>query len=125
MWQGRYKSFIVQKDEHLLTVVRYIEANPVRAQLSESAKSWVWSSHAHRTEGAKGRLLDDLPILLPSAWTEYVDTPMTDAEIERLRICVNRQSPYGKHDWQEKLCKDLGLESTIRPRGRPLKQGQK
>ena len=98
VWQGRYKSFIVQEDEHLITIVRYIEANPVRARLSESAKSWVWSSHGRPVKGVKGELLDDLPILLPASWTEYVDTPMTDGEIERLRICLNRQAPYGKED---------------------------
>ena len=45
LWQGRYKSFIVQDNEHLLTVARYIEGNPVRAMLSPSAAQWPWSSH--------------------------------------------------------------------------------
>jgi len=122
IWQGRYKSFIVQKDEHLLTVVRYIEGNPVRAQLCDSAKSWAWSSHVYRNEGTNAHLLDNLPIPLPGSWTKYVDTPMTDPEVERLRMSIKRLSPYGKRDWQVKVCKDFGLESTMRPRGRPMKK---
>ena len=45
LWQGRYKSFSIEDDKQLLTVVRYIEGNPVRANLVESASGWVWSSH--------------------------------------------------------------------------------
>ena len=41
LWQGRYKSFSIEDDEQLLTVVRYVEGNPVRANLVESATGWV------------------------------------------------------------------------------------
>jgi putative transposase len=69
IWQGRYKSFIVQKDDHLLTVVRYIEGNPVRARLCDSVKSWPWSSHASRKNDIEALSVDDLPIPLPCSWT--------------------------------------------------------
>ena len=42
IWQGRFKSFIVQEDIHLLMVLRYVEGNPVRAGLVNSAKEWLW-----------------------------------------------------------------------------------
>ncbi len=125
VWQGRYKSFIVQKDEHLLTVARYIEGNPVRAQLTESAKGWQWSSHIERISEKEGNVLTGLPIPLPINWTEYVDQALTTGEIERLRKSINRQSPYGNDNWIEKLCNELGLESTIRQRGRPKKDRKK
>ena len=96
VWQGRYKSFIVQEDDHLLTVLRYVEGNPVRAHLVESAKSWRWSSHRARAAGKSANNLSDLPVLLPTNWTEYIDTPMTSSEVERLRRSVNRQAPFGK-----------------------------
>ena len=44
VWQGRYKSFPVQRDEHLITVLRYVLQNPVRAGLSSTAHEWQWSS---------------------------------------------------------------------------------
>ncbi|MBV5328193.1 MAG: hypothetical protein JZU65_11240 [Chlorobium sp.] len=53
------------------------------------------------------------------AWTEYVDTPLTDVEIEKVRTSVNRQSPFGSAEWQQQTIARLGLESTVRRRGRP------
>jgi putative transposase len=117
VWQGRYKSFIVQDNDHLLTVARYIEANPVRAGLAETAVQWPWSSHAARCIVTDGIHPDTLPISLPEDWTSYVDTPLTDAEIEKLRNSVNRQTPFGKEDWKKELCGKMGLESTVWPRG--------
>lgn len=119
VWQGRYKSFIVQDDDHLLTVVRYIEANPVRAEMTASAKDWQWSSHTERVAETNRRILAALPNTLPANWTQYVDTAMTSSEIERLRRSVNRQAPYGDDQWADMICKACGLESTRRERGRP------
>jgi putative transposase len=100
-----------------LTVARYIEANPVRAGLSESATHWLWSSHATRGAGTDGVHPDSFPIPLSDDWSSYVDTPLTDTEIEKLRNSVNRQTPYGKEDWRDELCGKMGLESTVRSRG--------
>lgn len=44
IWQGRFKSFIVQQDDHLLAAMRYVEGNPVRAGMVPSARQWPWSS---------------------------------------------------------------------------------
>src|SRR5579864_6452537 len=46
VWQGRFRAFPIQEDDHLLTVLRYIERNPVRAGLVEQAQDWRWSSAA-------------------------------------------------------------------------------
>ena len=51
VWQGRFKSFGIQDDNHFITVARYVEGNPVRAGLVESAIDWCWSSHRERFEG--------------------------------------------------------------------------
>ena len=122
VWQGRYKSFIIQRDRHLLTVLRYVEGNPVRAGLVDSAKKWLWSSH-RETSGIKSCLLiDEIPVELPEDWESYVDGPLTEEELERLRQGVNRQAPYGSPDWQVRISREHGLESTLRPRGRPKKR---
>jgi putative transposase len=122
VWQGRYKSFIVQEDQHLLTVLRYVEGNPVRAQLVESAKSWRWSSHRERIDCKSAHKLSALPVPLPNKWTEYIDTPMTSSEVESLRRSVNRQAPFGEDRWVHDTCDALGLNSTIRERGRPKRE---
>lgn len=121
VWQGRFKSFVIQQDSHLLTVLRYVEGNPVRAGLVSSAKDWLWSSH-RETIGEKTKvLIDEIPIALPDYWERYVDEPLTEKELERLRRSVDRQSPYGTIIWQKQVSKEFGLESTLRPKGRPRK----
>jgi putative transposase len=125
VWQGRYKSFIVQEDNHLLTVARYIEGNPVRGAMTASAEAWHWSSHKERTGAADRKILSEFPVVLPANWTEYVDMALTSNEVERLRRSVNRQAPYGSDIWMNEICKAFGMESTIRKKGRPAKDRQK
>jgi len=117
LWQGRYKSFIVQDNEHLLTVARYIEGNPVRAMLSPTAAQWPWSSHQARKAALEESRPDLLPIPLPMDWSTFVDTPLTDAEIEKIRNSVNRQTPFGDESWRDEICARMGLEPTLRRRG--------
>ena len=125
VWQKRYKSFIVEKDEHLLTIVRYIEGNPVRAGLVASAKDWVWSSHSERVGTGGKNLIRSLSLSIPVEWTDYVDTPLTVEELEKVRRSVTRQAPYGGTKWQEQISKQLGIETTMRPRGRPGREIKK
>jgi putative transposase len=122
IWQGRFKCFIVKEDEHLLAVTRYIEGNPVRSGMVESALEWRWSSHAVRVTTFGVLPVDSLPLDLPDSWTEYVDMPLMDHELDKIRHSVNRQAPYGDSSWQLEKCSELGLESTLKPLGRPRKK---
>lgn len=122
VWQGRFKSFIVQRDDHLFTLMRYVEGNPVRSGLVDSAKDWRWSSNGE-TAGRRAQDITNRPPLeLPKDWVGHVDAPLPSGELERLRLSVNRQCPYGSPLWQSQLCWRLGLESTIRPKGRPKRR---
>jgi putative transposase len=124
VWQGRYKSFMIQEDSHLLMVLRYIEGNPVRAKIVESAMEWRWSSH-NELSGTKERALTDkAPVELPDEWTRYVDEPFEDTELGHLRTSVNRQTPFGEAAWQMRICEEFGLGSTVTKRGRPKKETQ-
>jgi len=125
IWQGRFKSFIIQQDNHLLTVLRYVEGNPLRAGLVTSVLDWYWSSHREVVGKEPNRLVDVWPIETPEGWRRYVDLPQTATEIECLRRSVNRQGPFGDPEWQVQVSKQLGLESTLRPRGRPPKKVNK
>jgi putative transposase len=122
IWQGRFKSFIVKQDNHLLNVLRYVEANPVRAGMVNSAKDWPWSSHQLRIEGIQSPLISALPVELPDKWASLVNESFAPRDLEILRKSVSRQTPYGDLLWQGAICMRLGLESTIRPRGRPKKK---
>ena len=119
VWQGRYKSFLVKEDDHFLAVMRYVEANPVRAGLVQSAREWRWSSHRETLSVLPRGSTRDLPVGLPDDWGSVVDNPQNELQVEQIRYSIKRQAPYGDREWQMTVCKKLGLESTIHPRGRP------
>ena len=103
------------------TVLRYVERNPLRAGMVEKAADWRWSSLWHRVHGDKEGLLDEGPLPLPSRWRGYIQRGQAEAELEALRRSVVRGAPFGEASWQERTAKKLGLQSTLRPRGRPRK----
>jgi len=118
LYQGRFKSFPIQQDEHLLTVCRYVERNALRASLVASAEQWPWSSLAESNNHVP---LDDWPLERPANWIPYVNGAQTEKELEALRRAVARGCPFGEPAWQQKTAKALGLEATLRSRGRPKK----
>ena len=121
LYQGRFKSFPIEEDDHLLAVLRYVERNPLRANLVEQAEAWRWSSLWHRVHGNEAGLVDDGPLTLPRRWRQHVQSPQTEAELAALRRSVVRGSPFGEGSWQQRTAKRLNLQSTLRPRGRPWK----
>lgn len=58
LWQGRFKSMVIQKDSYFLDCISYVEANPVRANLVATPAEYLWSSYRDRVFGNKGGLLD-------------------------------------------------------------------
>ncbi len=122
VWQGRYKSFPIQQDRHLLTVLRYVERNPLRANLVDTAGNWRWSS-ASTMLGAPGRdLLSESPVPKPDHWRRLVDDPQNQAEVEALRLCGRKGTPYGSGPWTHNTAAELGLEASLRSVGRPPRQ---
>lgn len=121
VYQGRFKSFPVQTDEHFLTVVRYVERNAIRAKLVSRAEDWRWGSLWRRTQGDPelSAWLSDWPIERPRDWVARVNRPQTALELESLRLSVQRGRPFGEEAWVGRMTKRFGLESTVRPRGRP------
>ncbi len=119
VWQGRFKAFPIQQDEHLLSVLRYVERNPLRAKMVERAEQWAWSSLAWRRTRARPTMLAEWPVPCPRNWLATVNAAQTDAEVQALRKCVARGAPFGGERWSQRIAAQLGLESSLRPRGRP------
>lgn len=124
LYQGRFKSFVVQRDAYLLTVCRYVERNALRAKLVRRAEAWRWGSlWRHQYGDTKEKaLLSEWPIDRPRNWVQRVNQPETNAELQSLRQSVNRGSPFGGVVWVRRVVSQLGLESTLRPRGRPRRK---
>ena len=124
IYQGRLKSFPVQADDHYYAVVRYVERNALRANLVGRAEQWRWSSlwqRQHPGEKMAG-VLHPWPLPEPGDWLKRVNAAQSSAELEALRRAVVRGSPFGSTSWQVRTARRLGLEFTLRPRGRPTKQ---
>ena len=124
VYQGRYKSFPVETDEYFYQVARYVERNALRAKMVEHAEDWRWSSLGCRVHGTRKEkaILGDWPLRRPRGWRRMVNQPQTEAELKALRRSVHRSQPYGSDDWVKRAAVTLGLESTLRPRGRPKKE---
>ena len=122
-YQGRYKSFPVQSDEHLLTVCRYVERNAVRANLVPRAEEWKWGSlRARRAEdGVERPTLTSRPIKRPRD-LDGAGKPAAGPKEEAILRSMHRGQPFDSEWWEGKVAAGLGLESLLRPRGGPRKQ---
>ena len=121
VWGGRFKAFPIEDDTHLLTVMRYVERNPVRAKglPIQNAEAWPWSSIGTPPQGISRPRLTPSPVPRPADWLQRVNQPETTSELKSLEESIARGCPFGSEAWQKETSKRLGLESTLRPRGRP------
>jgi putative transposase len=106
--------------------LRYVERNPLLAGLVEKAQLWRWCSLWSRVDGEAEikALLSTWPVDLPTNWTARVNAPLAAKELGRLRLSMPRGRPYGGDEWARRTVKQLGLEHTVRPEGRPRRVSQ-
>ena len=121
VYQGRFKSFPVQDDDHFFVVTRYVERNALRANLVDRAEDWRWGSLFRWLSQPESdpKLLTAWPIARLPNWAKRVNEPISEKEIDAVRWSVKRGSPFGNETWVESTARRLDLESTLRPRGRP------
>jgi putative transposase len=121
VYQGRFKSFPVQDDDHFWVVARYVERNALRANLVSRAEDWKWGSLSRwlqRPETVPG-FLSPWPLSRLPNWVARVNEPLTETELDAVRWSVKKGSPFGEETWVESIARRLDLESTLRQRGRP------
>src|SRR3954451_19708198 len=130
VWQGRFKSPVIQEDGHLLAVLRYIEANPLRARMVADLKDYPWSSYPAHGLGQPDPLLSPLPewddlgrtaAERQARWRRKVQAPQDTEELAAVRDSVRTGKPFGTSGWMEAMASRLGLNLHPRPRGRPRK----
>ncbi len=131
VWQGRFKSPVIQNDAHLLVVLRYIEANPVRARMVTDPAEYQWSSYPNHGLGRDDPLLSPFPeweelgrndAERRRRWRAKVRAAQSEAELTSLRGSVRSGRPFGTTDWTEQIAQRLNIELVARPRGRPRKE---
>jgi putative transposase len=123
LYQGRFKSFPIQTDAYFQTVIRYVERNPLRANLVARSEDWPWSSLGQ--ESASDPIpLAPWPVPQPShrhaeQWIDWVNRPQTERELQSLRTCAVRGRPFGDDAWVRRIAANLDLGATLRRPGRP------
>jgi len=122
VWQGRFRASVAQADRHLLTLLRYVERNALRGNLVDRAQDWEWGSLHWRQRGTGPVRLTASPTPLPSGWAAYVNQAQTAEEVEDIRNAISRQAPFGDEAWRKEKARQLGLEKTLAPRGRPRRE---
>ena len=121
VYQGRYKSFPVQDDDHFHVVCRYVERNALRANLVKRAEQYRWGSLWNWVGGDSPIDLSPWPVRRLPNWVGRVNQALSKGEHEALARSIKRGVPFGSEDWVEETVKRCRLESTMRPRGRPKK----
>ncbi len=120
LFQERFHSFPIETDRHLITVVRYVERNPVRARMVMSAVEYPWSSaRYHVTAGASDRLVKASPIrqMVPD-WAELLQS-QEDGELEVIHRHIRTGRPWGTGEWVKRLEQRLGRRLQPRKGGWP------
>jgi putative transposase len=131
VWQGRFRSPVIQDDGHALTVMRYIEANPLRAGMVTDLADWSWSSYGAHGLGKPNPMLTVLPCWetlgatepqRQQFWRRWVHQPLSEHELAALRRAVTSGRPFGEAAWVARTIGQLRLRFSERRRGRPRKQ---
>jgi putative transposase len=130
VWQGRFKSPVIQEDDHFWTVLRYIEANPLRAGLVADPSDYRWSSYQAHALGKADPLLSEVPgwndlggteKQRRARWRTKVAGPIALDELNAVRTSARMGRPYGSTAWTESIARKLGIPLAQRSRGRPRK----
>ena len=119
LYQGRYKSFPIEEDDHFHAACRYVERNALAAGLVARAERWRWGSLWNWRGGKSVVELSPWPLARSSGWVNRVNAVLSEAEQKQMQRSIHRGSPFGTAAWIESMARRLNLESTLRPRGRP------
>lgn len=128
LWQGRYKSSLVDSDTYALRVIRYIELNPVRAAMVDAPEAHRWSSARMHLGLRQDALITPHPLYLALADTPaaranvyraWLMSGTDDEELTRIRAHMAQEKALGNPRFQAMLEKTLNRPVDLKPRGRP------
>jgi len=131
LWQGRFKSSLVDSDAYVLRVIRYIELNPVRAAMVERPEHYRWSSVHTHLGMAQDPLHTPHPVYLALAndrqeralaYRTWLHASLAPDELARIRAHMAQEKALGNPGFQSMVEKALNRTAAIRPRGRPRRE---
>ncbi|MFZ3082218.1 REP-associated tyrosine transposase [Rhodoferax ferrireducens] len=129
LWEGRYKSTLIQTERYLLACMVYIDLNPVRAGLVRHAADYPWSSYGHYTGLRSDKLitphplvweLGNTPFAREAAYAELVQGDLNPAQHAALTDSVLRGWALGEPDFVAELQKRTQRRLAKISAGRPV-----
>jgi len=122
LWENRYFSCPVDKNEYLWAVVKYIEMNPVRAKIVENPEEWRWSSAQKHIKGRDNKDAKLHEWLEDEERKEYAKMIVEEELHEKIRKATSTGRPLCKGNFLDKLEKILNRTLKPKKRGRPNKK---
>jgi putative transposase len=131
LWEGRYKATVIDSDQYLLTCMRYIELNPVRAEMVKQPNEYPWSSYAANAEGNNNKLIKSHEIFRQlgvneaerqSAYRQLFRLTIGKSDLVALREATNKGWVLGNDRFREEIERLSGRRSVAKARGRPKKE---
>ena len=131
LWEGRYKSSLIDSEGYLLTCMAYIDLNPVRAGLAESAEDFSWSSYKHLAGQSIDKLvtphalywgLGNTPFAREAAYAEFVARGLSAATQKALTESALKGRVVGRPDFLTSLEKNTQRQILPQKAGRPFKK---
>ena len=130
LWEGRYKAGLIQDEHYLLTCMRYIELNPVRADMVRSLAHYRWSSYRANAQGKPDELITQHAIYLSlgespdtrcDAYKKLFKTHVELQDLNDIRSSLQTGTPLGNDHFKQKIETKLGMKVGQSKRGRPFK----
>ena len=133
LWEGRFKSCLVDSDNYLLTLYRYIELNPVRAHMVNHPAEYKWSSYQINAIGKSSSLCKAHAVYVSlgktkrerlKVYTQLVNEPLSYSQIEQIRIQTNKGMAIGSEKFKEQITALTGRRLQPTKLGRPTKSNK-
>ncbi len=128
LWEGRYKSSLIDSDRYLLTCMRYIELNPVRAAMVEHPGDYQWSSFQTNAHQAENKLVQRHPVYIQLGATdeerkrhyrELFRDHMDKDTIHQIRDALNHELVLGRSYFKDKIEAMTKRSARLGKPGRP------
>ena len=128
LWEGRYKSSLIDSDCYLLTCMRYIELNPTRANIVQHPGEYKWSSYHANAKGENNPLIENHPLYIElssspqvrqAAYRELFRLDMDDDTVHQIRDALNHEIVLGRSHFKDKIEEITRRQTRLGKPGRP------
>lgn len=128
LWEGRHKASLISAEDYLLASYRYIELNPVAANIVKSVDDYPWSSYAHNALGLKNNLIKEHDVYLNLGLTpdecqanyrQLVQQRITEEDKQAIKKSFKFNYPLGNAHFKQQIESSLGRSIGYKQRGRP------